>query len=257
VPAASAGVQVNMRDDLPFGDNGPLLLDFAPSSAFGYEDWLDASLDPGQTFTEVAGAFRMTAEATAETVAHVRVEFGDFAPPETRITAGPEGLTSSASPTFEFTSTDEGSTFECRLDGGDREPCVSPKSYAGLLEGAHVFRVRAIDPAGHVDETDAQRDFTVDVTAPKAVVTAPVAGAVLRGVVTLGASASDATGVVRVKWFVDGVQVASDSAGPVWERSWSTASVSNGRHRLIAKARDGAGNWGSSRSVSFTVANRG
>jgi hypothetical protein len=246
-----------MRDDLPFGDNGPLLLDLAPGSAFGSQDWFDASLDPGETFTEVAGAFRMSVGSVRATAVNVTVEFGDFAAPETRITAGPQGPTREPSPTFAFVSSEEASTFECRLDGGAWEGCRSPMSYASLPEGDHAFRVRAIDAAGHVDETVAERVFAIDVTAPGVAVTSPAADALVAGSVPLGATAADAKGIVRVKWFVDGVEVATDSVGPAWERLWSTTIASDGRHRLIAKARDPAGNWGTSRSVSFVIANAG
>ena len=257
IPAASAGVQVSMRDDLPFGDNGPLLLDLEPDSASGSQDWFDASLDPGQTFTEVGGAFRMRVDSAATTAAKVTVEFGDFAAPETRITAGPEGWTRDANPGFAFVSSEEASTFECRLDGTAWESCSSPKTYSSLPEGDHAFRVRAVDAAGHVDETAAERAFAVDVTAPRVAVTSPAADAVVAGSVLLGASATDANGIGRVKWFLDGIEVATDSVGPVWDRLWRTTTVSDGRVRLIAKARDHAGNWGSSRSVWFTIANSG
>jgi arylsulfatase A-like enzyme len=39
--------------------------------------------------------------------------------------------------------------------------CASPKTTAELAEGAHSFFVRAIDPAGYVDATPAERTFTV------------------------------------------------------------------------------------------------
>jgi hypothetical protein len=51
------------------------------------------------------------------------------------------------------------------------------------------------------------------------------------------------------------VEVATDSVGPVWERAWRTTAMADGRVRLIAKARDHAASWGSSRSVWFTIAN--
>jgi hypothetical protein len=36
-----------------------------------------------------------------------------------------------------------------------------------VIDGSHVFRVRAIDAAGNIDQTPAQRTFTVDTKAPK------------------------------------------------------------------------------------------
>ena len=77
------------------------------------------------------------------------------------------------------------------------------------------------------------------------------------GAVTLGAAASDASGVMRVKWFLDGVQIASDSTSESWSKPWNSATVADGPHKLLAKARDAAGNWGTSPSVTFTTTNTG
>ena len=60
---------------------------------------------------------------------------------------------------------------------------------------------------------------------------------------------------MTVKWFVDNVERASDSDGAPWTRAWNTLSVPNGLHKIFAKARDAAGNWGASRVVSVTVSN--
>ena len=73
---------------------------------------------------------------------------------------------------FPFSSTEAGSTFACRLDGpggtGTYAPCTSPKAYSGLPDGDYTFRVRATDPAGNPDASDATRSFTLDRTAPAA-----------------------------------------------------------------------------------------
>lgn len=77
-------------------------------------------------------------------------------------------LTASATATFAFSATEPGSTFDCRLDGGEYAPCTSPQGYASLALGSHVFEVRAIDAAGNVDPTPAtctwERGFSLAVT---------------------------------------------------------------------------------------------
>jgi glucose/arabinose dehydrogenase len=95
----------------------------------------------------------------------------------------------------------------------------------------------------------------VDTTPPTVAVSAPAAGATVSGSVTLGATATDNVGVTRVKWFLDGTEVATSPSGPPWTRPWNSNSVANGSHRLIAKARDAAGNWGTSRAITITVSN--
>ena len=89
----------------------------------------------------------------------------DTAPPSATIDSGPSGTVSSDSASFTFSS-EAGATFECDLDGGGFTACTSPKSYSGLSEGAHTFRVRARDAAGNVDPTPAARTWTVDTIAP-------------------------------------------------------------------------------------------
>ncbi len=86
----------------------------------------------------------------------------DAVPPDTRITAGPADPSATFTASFAFNSTETGSTFECRLDGADWAPCVSPRAFAGLAGGAHAFEVRAIDAAGNVDATPARHAWSID-----------------------------------------------------------------------------------------------
>jgi Ca2+-binding RTX toxin-like protein len=91
----------------------------------------------------------------------------DSTEPQTTIDAGPSGTGASPTPTFTFSSTDPGVTFECRIDSGEFTPCASPYTTATLSAGAHAFEVRSKDRAGNVDATSATRTFTVgDGTTP-------------------------------------------------------------------------------------------
>ncbi len=87
----------------------------------------------------------------------------DTTAPETTIDSGPAAT---ASPGFAFSSSEPGSTFECKLDGpgtttGSYTACTSPTSYTNLAAGNYTFAVRAIDAANNVDATPATRTFTV------------------------------------------------------------------------------------------------
>jgi hypothetical protein len=75
------------------------------------------------------------------------------------------------------------------------------------------------------------------------------------GQITLGAEATDDVGVVGLRWYVDGLQVVSDTGGLPWSGAWDSARIADGGHRMFAKARDAASDWGSSPSVSFSVDN--
>ena len=80
----------------------------------------------------------------------------DTTPPDTTITAGPTGTTSDSTPTFTFTSTEAGSTFQCRVDAAAFATARTPFTTAALTDGAHTFEVRATDAAGNTDATPAQ-----------------------------------------------------------------------------------------------------
>jgi hypothetical protein len=55
---------------------------------------------------------------------------------------------------FDFTADEPGSRFECSIDGSAYVACSPPRRRA-FGPGRHVFKVRAIDPAGNVDPTPA------------------------------------------------------------------------------------------------------
>jgi large repetitive protein len=92
-------------------------------------------------------------------------------PPETSITAGPTGPTSSTAATFRFSSPDTEATFQCKLDGRDWATCASGKTYTGLPQGSHTFKVRAKDPGGTPDPSPSQRTWKVDTVAPNTTIT--------------------------------------------------------------------------------------
>jgi CSLREA domain-containing protein len=85
----------------------------------------------------------------------------DLTPPNTRIAAQP-ALRSRRTAKLEFTSTIAGSGFECKLDKRPFAPCRSPKTYRKLKAGRHVFKVRALSPAGVPDPTPATKRFRVN-----------------------------------------------------------------------------------------------
>ena len=86
-------------------------------------------------------------------------------PPDTTIDAGPAGTVSSPDASFEFSSDQPGSSFQCRLDAAAFAPCSSPRDYVGLADGNHTFRVRAVNAANDTDATPATRTWTIDTVA--------------------------------------------------------------------------------------------
>ena len=90
----------------------------------------------------------------------------DVTPPETSIGSGPAEVGPLTSASFVFSSSEAGSTFECRLDTQEWAGCISPKTYSGLALGAHTFSVRAKDGAGNLDGSPAARTWTIATPAP-------------------------------------------------------------------------------------------
>ncbi|HEV8688332.1 MAG TPA: Ig-like domain-containing protein [Gaiellaceae bacterium] len=98
----------------------------------------------------------------------------DVTPPDTTITASPPNSSGSAAASFSFASSEAGSTFQCKLDGGVFSACTSPVSFAGLADGSHTFQVKATDAAGNTDLSPALFTWTVDTIAPDTtIVTGP------------------------------------------------------------------------------------
>jgi hypothetical protein len=87
-------------------------------------------------------------------------------PPNTQITKAPKEQVrlkkdkKTRKAIFEFTSSDPGSTFECKFDAGPFEPCAPPDAEK-VKKGMHTFAVRATDEEGQVDPTAATYDWRV------------------------------------------------------------------------------------------------
>jgi hypothetical protein len=60
-----------------------------------------------------------------------------------------------------FSSSEAGSTFQCKLDKGKLRPCRSPKTLKNLDAGKHKVTVVATDAAGNTDPTPAKGRFRI------------------------------------------------------------------------------------------------
>ena len=101
---------------------------------------------------------------------------GDQTAPETTIDSGPSGTINLKTPSFTFSSSEPGSSFECRVDGGAYSSCASPLTTSALGNGPHSFDVRATDPSGNRDATPASRSFTVDLLPASTAITSGPSG---------------------------------------------------------------------------------
>ncbi|WP_211349328.1 PKD domain-containing protein [Nocardioides litoris] len=100
-------------------------------------------------------------------------ETPDTQAPDTRVVAGPSGVTRSRNATFRLGSTEAGSTFECSLDGAAYRPCAATLTYRDLRDGSYRLLVRAVDAAGNKDATPVVRTWRVDTRKPTVRTTGP------------------------------------------------------------------------------------
>lgn len=126
-----------------------------------------------------------------------------------------------------------------------------------LTSGTYYYFLHAVQADGH-DLWSAPMWITYtpggDTQAPTTVLTAPVAGSTVSDTVSVTASAADNVGVSVVEFYLDGVLKSSDGAAPyAW--GWDTTGAANGSHTLQSRARDAAGNVGTSTGVAVTVSN--
>ena len=95
-----------------------------------------------------------------------------------------------------------------------------------------------------------------DTSPPGASITAPAAGTVVSGSVSVSATATDNVGVAGVQFLLDGATLGSEDTTAPYSMTWDTTTAPNGVHTIQARARDTAGNLGtSSSSVTVTVSN--
>ncbi len=83
----------------------------------------------------------------------------DVHAPQTTITKAPKNKLSKRKAKYKFTSTEAGSSFECRLDSKRFKRCSSPRKLKRLELGKHKFAVRATDPSGNTDRSPAKDRF--------------------------------------------------------------------------------------------------
>ena len=154
--------------------------------------------------------------------------------PDTIITSGPSGLTSSHVSTFTFTSSDAAATFQCRVDAGVFTACVTPFTTSSLANGAHTFEVRSLDGVGEPDPTPASRSFVVDTLPPQTTITSGPSGATNDNTPVFTFTSPDASATFQCR--IDTAEFAA-CATP-----FTAAPLPGGAHTFQVRALDAVGN---------------
>jgi hypothetical protein len=139
-----------------------------------------------------------------------------------------------------FSSSEAGSSFECRLDGGAWAACSSPRDYTGLASGPHSFAVRATDPAGNTDTSPASWAWTVNVSPPPDT-TAPDT--------TIGSGPSGTSTSASASFSFSSSEPGSTFQCQLDSGAWAACSspreysnLANGPHSFAVRATDATGN---------------
>jgi parallel beta-helix repeat protein len=253
---ASCTVLSSFAQTLAIGSTYALKLEVRNAAKKLYVNGVERASTTDNTITQVGKpGIRTGPGVTTATTGYHLDNYKVFnATADTTITAGPSGTTNNASPSFSFTSTPSGGTFECKLDGpgstvGTWGSCTSPKAYSALAQGSYTFNVRAT-VGGVTDPTPATRTFTVDTTAPETTITSGPTGTITVNSATFGfSSETGATFECKLDGPGSTVGTWASCTNP---KAYS--SLANGSYTFNVRARDTAGNTDATPATrAFTV----
>ncbi len=130
---------------------------------------------------------------------------------------------------FEYTA-GEGATFTCSLDDAQFVDCPSPRTYPDLLDGPHVFTLRATDATG---TTEVVKRFTIDTVAPEVQITSAPPPLGTNADVSFSFTA-EASATLECK--LDAGAFAACTSSQPYE------DLTDGSHTFTLRATDAAGN---------------
>jgi parallel beta-helix repeat protein len=174
----------------------------------------------------------------------------DTQAPETTITSAPADPTTSTSASIAFNANEPNPAFECKLDSGAYDDCLSPKAYTGLSVGTHTFSVRATDVAGNTDASPAVWTWTVraasDTTAPDTRITSGPNNPTTTTGASFAFTSTESPSTFECK--LDAAAYASCSSPKAY------TALGTGSHTFSVRATDAAGNVdGSPATQTWTI----
>lgn len=168
--------------------------------------------------------------------------------PVVTFTSSPSTPTNSSSASFQWTSDDANTTYQCKLTGS-YSSCSGSKSYSSLSSGTYTFSVKATNQAGGVSTTTFT--WTIDTSDPGTTINDKPASyiAVNTATVTFSSSSSD---VVSYQCKLDSGSYSTCATGTTGSMTYN--GLSAGSHTIYVRSVDHVGNMDSSpASTSFTV----
>jgi hypothetical protein len=205
--------------------------------------------------TEGPHSFRVKATDAGGRVdaeADIREFTVDVTQPDTSLT-GPSGAVRDPTVRFQIATPDETAVLECSMDGQPFAPCTSPYLAESLSDGDHVFRARAVDPAGNADGSPATSVLRVDTRAPTVSIDGGPSGAT-REVRPRFDFSADESGVA-FRCGLDAVTPGTDCSAE--DGFVPGYSLGHGPHSFVVMATDAAGNRSEVVTRAFDVDVRG
>jgi hypothetical protein len=158
----------------------------------------------------------------------------DTTAPETTITVAPALVDNSVNVAFEFEA-NEIVTFECGLDGGPYQTCLSPQQYLALADGAHSFRVRATDLAGNIDSSPPVHAWTLDSSTPDTTIEGGPTGSVGSTAATFEFTSPNAGPGASFECAVDSASMSACTSPRTY------TALAEGSHTFRVRVRSAAG----------------
>jgi hypothetical protein len=159
----------------------------------------------------------------------------DVDPPETTIDVAPPSPSSLRSGEIRFSSSEENSSFYCRLGAGELASCDSPFAYDLDSDGPAEFEVYAVDAAGNEDPTPAQHGWVVDTLPPEVTISSGPSNPTSETGADFTFSVNE---TASLECSLDGAAFASCSSPA------SYSGIDDGNHSFMVRATDEAGNVG-------------
>ena len=257
LPKGSAGVQIRLQG----ADGQTQLLDAAPGSAAGFDEFAASHLPAGSSWTTPENV-RITVTRQSPSAATVAIRFGarPRAPGTVRRVSTLAGVDSvrlgwkrpadngSIIRRYVIRRLPDGATRMVKSAGGTR----TSYRWGGLRPNhSYRFTVRAVNEVGTSAPVTSSSVRTLD-DHPAVTIDAPGNGARVQGLVTVRFTAQPnqhtRSPIQQVEVSVDGRPVGSDWWAP-WEPfPWETRELANGRHTIRVTVTDQA-----SRSASATA----
>lgn len=170
----------------------------------------------------------------------------DLSVPTVLLSSTPASMTNDRSASFVFAG-DGIKNYQCRLDAGSFEDCISPKKYLNLSEGSHRFQVKGSNAVG-TESAMADFSWTIETAGPVILITSQPASISSDNIVSFTFASSNA----QIK--IDKYECSMDSTSfSICTSPYTSTKLSDGTHLFKVRATSTAGNLSEIVSTSFEI----